>query len=130
MNLIEQVKEEEGFKGVVYKCSEGFDTIGYGTRLPIIEAEAELIAEYRLNKAKAELTSYLYNLDISQEAWSILFNMSYQLGVRGVLKFKKMIKALEKQDYKTASKEGLDSLWARQTPKRAKRLMERLSKCY
>lgn len=130
MNLIEQVKEEEGFNGVVYKCSEGFDTIGYGTRLPIIEAEAELIAEYRLNKAKSELTSYLYNLDISQEAWSILFNMSYQLGVRGVLNFKKMIKALENKDYKTASKEGLDSLWAKQTPNRAKRLMERLSKCY
>lgn len=127
MSLIEDIKQEEGFKGTVYKCTEGFDTIGYGTRLPLSKEESELILEYRLKIMKSQLTGYLYNLDIKQEAWDILFNMAYQLGVRGVLNFKKMIKALEKQDYKTAAKEGLDSLWAKQTPNRAKRLMDRLS---
>ena len=76
---------------------------------------------------KSELKDYKNNLDIKQEAWDILFNMTYQLGARGFVNFKKMIKALEKQDYKTAAKEGLDSLWAKQTPNRAKRLMDRLS---
>lgn len=127
MSLIEDIKQEEGFKGTVYKCTEGFDTIGYGTRLPLSKEESELILEYRLKIMKSQLTGYLYNLDIKQEAWDILFNMAYQLGVRGVLNFKKMIKALEKQDYKTAAKEGLDSLWYKQTPNRAKRLMDRLS---
>lgn len=124
MSLVEDIKQEEGFKGTVYKCTEGFDTIGFGTRLPLSKEESELILEYRLKIMKSQLTGYLYNLDIKQEAWDILFNMAYQLGVRGVLNFKKMIKALEKQDYKTASKEGLDSLWAKQTPNRAKRLMD------
>lgn len=127
MSLIEDIKQEEGFSGVGYKCTEGFDTIGYGTRLPLSKEESELILEYRLKIMKSQLTGYLYNLDIKQEAWDILFNMAYQLGVRGVLNFKKMIKALEKQDYKTAAKEGLDSLWHKQTPNRAKRLMDRLS---
>ena len=127
MSLVEDIKQEEGFKGTVYKCTEGFDTIGYGTRLPLSKEESELILEYRLKIMKSQLTGYLYNLDIKQEAWDILFNMAYQLGVRGVLNFKKMIKALEKQDYKTAAKEGLDSLWHKQTPNRAKRLMDRLS---
>lgn len=127
MSLIEDIKQEEGFKGTVYKCTEGFDTIGFGTRLPLSKEESELILEYRLKIMKSQLTGYLYNLDIKQEAWDILFNMAYQLGVRGVLNFKKMIKALEKQDYKTAAKEGLDSLWHKQTPNRAKRLMDRLS---
>lgn len=127
MSLIEDIKQEEGFKGTVYKCTEGFDTIGYGTRLPLSKEESELILEYRLKIIKSQLTGYLYNLDIKQEARDILFNMAYQLGVGGVLNFKKMIKALEKQDYKTAAKEGLDSLWYKQTPNRAKRLMGRLS---
>lgn len=127
MSLVEDIKQEEGFKGTVYKCTEGFDTIGYGTRLPLSKEESELILKYRLKIIKSQLTGYLYNLDIKQEAWDILFNMAYQLGVRGVLNFKKMIKALEKQDYKTAAKEGLDSLWHKQTPNRAKRLMDRLS---
>ena len=125
--LLEDIKAEEGFSAVVYKCTEGFDTIGYGTKMPITKEEAELILNHRLNQTKAQLTSYLYDLDIKQEAWDILFNMAYQLGVNGVLKFKKMIEALRSKDYKEASKQGLDSLWAKQTPNRANRLMKRMS---
>lgn len=125
--LLEDIKAEEGFSAVVYKCTEGFDTIGYGTKMPITKEEAELILDHRLNQTKTQLTSYLYDLDIKQEAWDILFNMAYQLGVNGVLKFKKMIEALRYKDYKEASKQGLDSLWAKQTPNRANRLMKRMS---
>lgn len=128
MNLIEDLKQEEGFEGVVYKCSEGFDTIGYGSRMPITKEEAELLLEYRLKGMKAQLTGYLYDIDIKDEAWDILFNMSYQMGVKGVLNFKNMIKALKDNDYKEASIQMLDSLWAKQTPNRAKRLSDRMSK--
>ena len=127
MSLIEDIKQEEGFSGTVYKCTEGFDTVGYGTKLPLTKEESELILNHRLNQTKAQLTSYLYDLDIKPEAWDILFNMAYQLGVNGVLKFKKMIEALSYKDYKEASKQGLDSLWAKQTPQRANRLMKRMS---
>lgn len=128
MSLIEDIKQEEGFSGMVYRCTEGFDTIGYGTKMPITKEEAELILNHRLNQTKAQLTSYLYDLDIKQEAWDILFNMAYQLGVKGVLNFKNMIKALKDNDYKEASIQMLDSLWAKQTPNRAKRLSDRMSK--
>ena len=128
--LIDDIKQEEGFgnKGNVYKCTEGFDTIGYGTKLPINEEEATLLLEYRLNKTRANLLSSLYNYNLPDEVWDILLNMSYQLGVGGVLKFKKMLEALKNKDYVEASKQGMDSLWAKQTPNRAKRLMDRLSK--
>lgn len=128
MSLIEDIKQEEGFSGTVYKCTEGFDTVGYGTKLPLTKEESELILNHRLNKTKAQLTSYLYDLDIKPEAWDILFNLAYQLGVNGVLKFKKMIEALRVKDYKEASIQMLDSLWAKQTPNRAKRLSDRMSK--
>ena len=127
MSLIEDIKQEEGFSGTVYRCTEGFDTVGYGTKLPLTKEESELILNHRLNQTKAQLTSYLYDLDIKPEAWDILFNIAYQLGVNGVLKFKKMIEALRVKNYKEASKQGLDSLWAKQTPNRANRLMKRLS---
>ena len=120
--LIEDIKQEEGFKGIVYKCTEGFDTIGYGTRLPLSEKEAEMILEYRLNILKGNLLSSLYMLDIDKKAWDILYNMVYQMGVKGVLNFKNMIKALEAKDYKRAGDEMLDSKWAKQTPARANRL--------
>ena len=120
--LIDDIKQEEGFKGIVYKCTEGFDTIGYGTRLPLSEKEAEMILEYRLNILKSNLSSSLYMLDIDKKAWDILYNMVYQMGVKGVLNFKNMIKALEAKDYKRAGDEMLDSKWAKQTPARANRL--------
>lgn len=120
--LIDDIKQEEGFKGIVYKCTEGFDTIGYGTRLPLSEKEAEMILEYRLNILKGSLSSSLYMLDIDKKAWDILYNMVYQMGVKGVLNFKNMIKALEAKDYKRAGDEMLDSKWAKQTPARANRL--------
>ena len=127
MSLIEEIKQEEGFSGTVYRCTEGFDTVGYGSRMPITKEEAELLLEYRLKAMKAQLTGYLYDIDIKDEAWDILFNMAYQLGVKGVLNFKNMIKALKDNDYKEASIQGLDSLWAKQTPNRANRLMKRMS---
>lgn len=120
--LIDDIKQEEGFKGIVYKCTEGFDTIGYGTRLPLSEKEAEMILEYRLNILKGNLSDSLYMLDIDKKAWDILYNMVYQMGVKGVLNFKNMIKALEAKDYKIAGDEMLDSKWAKQTPARANRL--------
>ena len=49
--------------------------------------------------------------------------MAYQLGVEGVMKFKKMIAALQNGDYDRAADEMADSLWAKQTPSRAQRLM-------
>lgn len=120
--LIDDIKQEEGFKGIVYKCTEGFDTIGYGTRLPLSEKEAEMILEYRLNILKGNLSGSLYMLDIDKKAWDILYNMVYQMGVKGVLNFKNMIKALEAKDYKRAGDEMLNSKWAKQTPARANRL--------
>lgn len=126
MNLIEDLKQEEGFEGVVYKCSEGFDTIGYGTRLPITKEEATLLLEYRLNKTISAVKSSLYYLNIRDEAWDILYHLAYQIGLGGLLKFKRMIAALENQDYYNASIEMKSSLWAKQTPNRANRLIDRM----
>ena len=40
-----------------------------------------------------------------------------------------MLAALEVQDYQTASKEMLDSRWARQVPNRARELSEIMEQC-
>jgi len=126
-DLIETLKKDEGFKGTVYKCTEGFDTIGYGTRLPLTPAESELILKHRLDAKIAELHKREPHTNVLPLAVKdALYNMCYQLGVNGVLKFRKMWAALYKFDYETASKEALDSLWAKQTPNRAKRVAEKM----
>ena len=65
--------------------------------------------------------------NIDETARNIVVEMVYQMGAFGVSKFKGMLKALSEKDYKRASYEMLDSLWARQTPNRAKRMSERMA---
>lgn len=126
MSLIEDIKQEEGFSSIVYQCSEGFDTVGYGTRMPITKEEGVLLLEHRLNKTISGVKSSLYHLDIKDEAWDILYHLAYQIGLGGLLKFKRMIIALEAKDYYNASIEMKSSLWAKQTPNRANRLIDRM----
>ena len=54
----------------------------------------------------------------------VVINMCYQLGLTGFSKFKQTIYYLETEQYEEASLEMLDSLWAKQTPNRAKELSE------
>ena len=54
-------------------------------------------------------------------------DMCYQMGVSGFSKFKKTIYYLETEQYEEASTECLDSLWAKQTPNRAKEVSEAIS---
>ena len=58
------------------------------------------------------------------EVQEVILNMCYQLGVTGTSKFRKAISALQEGDWEDAANEMLDSLWARQTPNRAKELSD------
>ena len=123
--IIEEIKKDEGFEGMPYEDKFGIPTIGYGTKLPLEVEEAEMLLQHRLNKKKNEIaTKEPFFFELPLQAQEVILNMSYQLGVNGVLKFKKMWKALKEGDYKKASDEMLDSKWAKQTPNRAKRLAE------
>ena len=42
MSLIENVKESEGFRSRVYKCTQGYDTIGYGFAVKDLELSEEV----------------------------------------------------------------------------------------
>jgi len=127
--LVKSIKKHEGFRGEVYQDHLGFDTVGFGTKMPIDEDEGELLLHYRLKKMINELEEKEpYLRELPGQIQEIIAEMCYQLGVRGVLKFKKMWIALKKNDYKTAAVEMLDSKWAIQTPNRAKELAEKIKK--
>ena len=65
--------------------------------------------------------------EFSDELQHILVNMVFQMGAAGVGKFKMMNAAIEDGDFQEASRQMLDSRWARQTPNRANRLSERMA---
>ena len=131
------IKLEEGFRPRPYLCSEGYVTIGYGTKLhstPNLDPskfELKVTEEAALALLKSRVSELRFRLrfssrgavfqNLSEERQSILLSMAYQMGISGVLQFKNMWAALEAEDYRTAAIEMLDSKWANQTRARATR---------
>ena len=126
MDLLEEIKKHEGFEPRVYKCTQGYDTIGYGFTIKDLYLEediAELILMRKIQKLLERIiVAFPWFEDSEEEAKFVVTNMCYQLGLRGFSKFKKTIYYIETQQYEEASVEMLDSLWAKQTPNRAKEL--------
>ena len=126
--LIEAVKLSEGFRDRVYKDTLGIDTIGYGFAikdLVLDEDISEMILERKLEALIERVNKRFDFVEcLPDEAQEVIYEMCYQLGVTGVSKFKKTLLHLENEEFNMASKEMLDSKWARQTPNRAKRLSD------
>ena len=132
MNLIDRIKHSEGFRPTVYKCTRNYDTIGYGFAikdLVLDEDIAEKILIRKLNDLMKAINKKFNWVDgLPKEAQDVVIEMCYQLGVNGFSKFKKSISYLKNHNFKACSSEILRSLWADQTPSRAKELSNILFK--
>tara|TARA_Y100000593_G_scaffold35327_1_gene69162 strand:- start:976 stop:1380 length:405 start_codon:yes stop_codon:yes gene_type:complete len=127
-DLLKKIKEHEGFRSRVYKCTEGYDTIGYGFAIKDLELDEDIAEEILLRKLEKLIKRIRDKFDwldtVPHEVQGVLVNMSYQMGVTGVSKFKKALHAMQMFQWKIAADELLDSRWAKQTPNRAKELSD------
>ena len=130
MSLIDSIKQHEGYVGIVYKDSLGIDTIGYGFTIKDLELDediCEIILERKLKELETRVNlKFKWFMYMPQVIKDVVMEMCYQLGVGGVSKFKKTIAYLQNKQWEEASVEMLDSLWAKQTPNRAKELSNRV----
>lgn len=137
MNILELLEFEEGYRAKPYYCSEQYPTIGIGQKIGPKNASLEWyqftvpreVALEWLDQGVAEIDHKLLN-DIkfiaaynncNEDRKAILISMCYQMGVHGAGKFRKMLAAMQAENWQEAAKQALDSKWARQTPKRASR---------
>jgi lysozyme len=127
--LVKQLIQDEGDKQFAYQDQLGYWTIGIGRCIDKRRGKG-LNQEERLYLLSHDINDWITELkinllwfdsldDIRQE---ILINMSHQLGIRGLLNFRNTLRYIENGEYEKASQAMLDSLWAKQTPERAKRL--------
>lgn len=137
--ISERIIEHEGLRLSPYKCSRGKNTVGVGHNLdahPIPDEYKRMCPEYPkitldvayilLRRDLTEVVDFLQKQswcnDLDIERQYAIIDMTFQLGTRGILKFKKMIAALKVKDYEKAAAECLDSSYHKQTPKRCKRI--------
>ena len=131
-NLKEMVRKHEGYEPRVYKCPNGYDTIGYGFAIKDLfmdEEIANLILDKKIRGILARIQgdedwdSWFF--DKQEPVQDVLVNMIFQIGFSGVKKFKKTIKYIKEDKLLLAGEEMLDSKWARSdSPNRAKELSD------
>ena len=132
--LAADLSEDEGFVPTAYQDSLGYWTIGSGilidSRVPgagITREEDAMLKSNRVKKLIQELHSaYPKFVTLDRARQLVLANMAYNLGVPRLMGFKKTLAAVSRGDYLEASKEMLDSRWARQVKGRAVRLAEQM----
>lgn len=148
MNLIEQLKQQEGFEEDYYQCTANKKTIGYGRNVdanpfstkelaylgrdcfntePMTREEAEFLLVNDVNEVTELIKDHLPWADLCPARQAVCVNMAFNLGVSGFFKFKNMIRAINKACYKEAAIEMLDSRWARQVSNRANELALQMS---
>jgi len=87
----------------------------------ISEYEALLLLKNDVDSTLLEITqnNWRWFTEISFRQRQVIVSMVFNMGMPRFKSFKKMIKALEGAEYKKASQEMLDSLWAKQVGARA-----------
>ena len=133
-NLKERIKSNEGFSSKPYKDQLGYLTIGYGhlilpnenilLKKQIHKKELEEIFEKDFKKALSDFNNTFKSFTLNEKESELLIEMIFQLGIKGCLKFKNLIKNIKKGNKHLVCFDMMDSLWYKQTPNRVKALIK------
>lgn len=140
---VQRLVMHEGCRLKPYYCTKGKQTIGVGRNLddnPLTEEEKRVCGDWEKGITK-NAAFYLLRHDIERvekeckkkiafytlldnERQYALLDMAFNLGIAGLLKFKKMLMAMACGYFEDAAKECLDSKYAKEVGQRAKRIAE------
>ena len=119
---------QESYKQFPYTDTTGHLTVGIGRNLTdrgVSLSEALMMLDDDIMYFTHRLDLNLkYFADLDDVRKMVLIIMCFNLGVYGLLGFKKMLKAVEEKDYRAAACEILDSKASTQTGERYETLAE------
>lgn len=132
--MVGQIKRDEGVQRTAYQDHLGYWTIGVGrlvdARKPgagLRDDEIQMLLQNDIIDRVSQLSNRLPWFDeLDEPRKGVLINMAFQLGVAGLLEFKRTLTLIQNGDYGQASIQMLLSKWAMQTPERARRLAKQM----
>ena len=134
MNRIKaQLVRHEGLKLKPYRCTAGRLTIGIGRNLDdrgISQKEAYAMLDRDIQDCEQWLIDEIpevYN-KLDEVRQSVLLNMCFNLGIKGLLEFKNTLAYIGAGDWERAANAMLASKWAKQVGMRAIELSEMMRK--
>ena len=121
--LVDQLLRHESYRKFVYRCPAGKLTVGIGRNLEdrgLTLKESIYLLNNDIDDCQAQLNKALpWVGNISPTRQAVLVNMSFNLGIQGLLKFSRMLAAVKSGQYAEAADEMLASKWAQQVRQRA-----------
>ena len=135
MDLLTQLRRDEGLRLEAYSDSVGVLTIGYGHNLEAhggsdvicTQEQAERWLEADAAKACGELSKHLpWTTALDDARKAVLQNMAFNIGIGGLLGFHRTLTMIEAGNYEGAAEAMLESKWAGQVGDRARRLAQQM----
>jgi lysozyme len=133
-DLERQLRGDEDERACVYRDHLGYFTIGVGrlvdARKPgagLRPVEISFLLQNDMDDridALMRRLPWFQNLDDARKG--VLLNMSFQMGVEGLLGFERTLALVRDGKYENAAHAMLQSKWAQQTPARAQRMAEQM----
>jgi lysozyme len=126
---IKLLTRDEGLRLKPYRCTAGKLTIGVGRNLEdvgITKEEAEQMLANDISRVVVDIVKRIpWAMKLDDARFSVIHSMVFQMGIGGVMNFRKFLNALQMGDFTRASIEMMDSKWAQHDSlARAKRLAE------
>lgn len=114
--------------GIGHLIVKGDPEYGKPKDTPITEERCtELFRKDVERTAKGLFEAVPWLHDHPQDVQRALINMAFQLGVAGLVGFRNTMTYIRRREYRVARENALQSLWARQTPARANRVLTLLA---
>jgi lysozyme len=121
-SLKDLLVKHEGVRLYPYQDTTGHWTIGIGRNLTdsgLYQNEPYMMLDNDINYFTSKLESILpYFNKLDEVRKIVLVDMCFNLGIKGLLKFKDMLDAIRKKDWERAAEEIIDSLASKQTKNR------------
>lgn len=135
--IIALLRFEEGFKPAPYIDTEGYPTVGTGFKIgpknasvsnytftlpkEVNDVWLQCLVNDTVAKMNAYPTIFAALKQCNDARRDILISMAYQMGAGGLVGFKNTLAMMAAGNFSGAADGMLNSLWAKQTPARAKR---------
>lgn len=124
--MVRQLRLHEGERLKPYRCTAGKLTIGVGRNLEdrgiSREESAMLLANDIANEERELVRALPWVAKLDEVRQRVLLDMSFNLGIVGLLGFKNTLATIQEGNYQRAAAMMLDSKWAGQVGARAERL--------
>lgn len=138
--IIEILNIEEGYRESPYWDTRNFPTVAGGIRIgpqnaPISQYQftvprrvgdvwKQYLVDAKTSSMNRQLSIVAALAQCNDARRDILYSMAYQMGVTGLAGFTNTLGMIARGDFVGAAGGMLDSLWAHQTPNRARRHAE------